>query len=451
TRPALIWYVATNSPVDGPGTPWSNAFHTIQGAADVATDGDLVLVTNGIYDTGSRAVVSPMTNRVVINRAITVRSVNGPDVTIIKGAKAAGGGNGNGAIRCVYLASGAVLDGFTLTNGATCSSGDGNYTHGGGVWCESDNAIISNCFITGNSAAQAGGGARKGTLFRCVLKGNVAVTSHGGGSYYGKLRNCLLTGNSAGDYGGGTAWAEAYNCTFVSNSAPYGGGAAYGSVWNCILYYNTSYNWHGSAVFFYCCTTPELSAANGNITNAPQFLDLANANYRLSPGSPCIDRGANTNLSADLDGIARPLDGNNDGTNTVDMGGYEFIHSLADSDADGLTDSNEIYSVGTDPLRSDTDGDGAGDGDEVFADTIPTNSGSYFHLTGLRRTNSFAVTFVCTNSRVYSLQAATNMVDGSWLMVDGATNVAGDIGGTMSLTDTVDSVQRSYRVGVGIP
>jgi hypothetical protein len=50
-RAATI-YVATNSPANGPGTSWANAFHTIQGAVNVATDGDTVLVTNGTYNAG---------------------------------------------------------------------------------------------------------------------------------------------------------------------------------------------------------------------------------------------------------------------------------------------------------------------------------------------------------------------------------------------------------------
>jgi hypothetical protein len=60
---------------------------------------------------------------------------------------------------------------------------------------------------------------------------------------------------------------------------------------------------------------------------------------------------------------------------------------LADSDADGLTDYEEVawdrdvsgYEPGgdTDPLNSDTDGDGVNDGDEVAAGTDPLDNTSY--------------------------------------------------------------------------
>ena len=106
---------------------------------------------------------------------MTVRSVNGPAVTQIVGYQVTGTTNGPEAVRCVYLTSGAVLAGFTVTNGAT-----GRFTYyyderngsGGGVWCEGSSAVVSNCVLTGNSASSYGGGAYEGTLNNCTLTAN---------------------------------------------------------------------------------------------------------------------------------------------------------------------------------------------------------------------------------------------------------------------------------------
>lgn len=44
-----------------------------------------------------------------------------------------------------------------------------------------------------------------------------------------------------------------------------------------------------------------------------------------------------------------------------------------DTDGDGLSDGEEVNSVGTDPNNADTDGDGRSDGDEVYLDTDPND------------------------------------------------------------------------------
>src|SRR5262245_13463377 len=112
--PAAVRYVNLNNPTpSAPYLDWSTAANSIQDAVDAAGVGDTVLVTNGIYQSGNRVVSGGPGNRVVVNKAIVVSSVNGPAVTAISGSKAPGiNGTGPGAIRCVYLASGATLAGF---------------------------------------------------------------------------------------------------------------------------------------------------------------------------------------------------------------------------------------------------------------------------------------------------------------------------------------------------
>ena len=106
-----------------PFLDWTTAATNIQDAIDVSVDADLILVTNGVYATGGRVMAGDLTNRVALNKALTVQSVNGPFATVIQGA---GATNGNSAVRCAWLTNGASLVGFTLQAGATRFSGDTN-------------------------------------------------------------------------------------------------------------------------------------------------------------------------------------------------------------------------------------------------------------------------------------------------------------------------------------
>ena len=82
-----------------PYATWATAATNIQDALDASNAGDTVLVTNGVYRVGLR-IGGEGTNRVVITNAIALRSINGPQFTVI---------NGGGKIRCAYLADGASL------------------------------------------------------------------------------------------------------------------------------------------------------------------------------------------------------------------------------------------------------------------------------------------------------------------------------------------------------
>jgi parallel beta-helix repeat protein len=323
-----VHYVDVGSATPAPPyTSWATAATRIQDAVDVAVSGDEVLVTNGVYTSGGVAISGLMTNRVAVTNALYVHSVNGPQATVIQGRQLPGTILGDGAIRCAYLASNAILAGFTLTNGATRAAGD--YTtevSGGGVWCADYSVVVSNCVLTGNIAAGDGGGAYLGNLSGCTLAGNSAGI--GGGAESSVLINCTLRGNSAsgggggGDNcrltncrvtensslgpgsansGGGVDYSSLTNCTVTGNRARAGGGAFSSTLVNCIVYFNTAAqgeNYDSSCTLIFCCATP-LYPGGGNIGVDPL---LASASH-LSEVSPCRGAGNLSFVSGlDIDG-----------------------------------------------------------------------------------------------------------------------------------------------------
>jgi len=228
---------------------------TIQEAIDNASDGDIIEVAPDNYSGDGNWDID------FRGKAITVRSADGPDDTIIDCT-------GSEGHRGFYFRRGegsdSVLRGFTII-GATVPDSDGI---GGGILCEFSSPSIVDCIIT-ECATELGGGigvdSGSPTIIDCIIEdckaggfggliGNSDATilhsqirnnssydnSLGAGVYCWQssafFSNCDISSNTAqGNVQGGGAFCggssshiEFENCVISNNTAEIGGGLCAG-------------------------------------------------------------------------------------------------------------------------------------------------------------------------------------------------------------------------------
>jgi len=272
-----IHVATTGSDTDGDGGQ-ASPYRTIQKGIDEATDECTVLVADGTHTgIGNRDLDFG-------GKAITVRSENGAELTIIDCE-----GVGRGFYFHLGETSGSVVSGFTITNGSP-SGGDGAGIYcvyfssptiedniitansanreGGGIYCSSSSPVIQNNTIDRNSA-RWGGGIECANSSSPIIRGNTITgnlaerptdgdygaggigccdssptirdnkisenSGHDGGgiqcrgSSFPVIQNNEISDNSADDRGGGIYCHGAASPTVQSNkisrnSALYGGG-----------------------------------------------------------------------------------------------------------------------------------------------------------------------------------------------------------------------------------
>ncbi len=213
---------------------------TIQAAINAAIPGDEIIVAPGTYFETIN----------FLGKAITLRSSDGPQVTIINGSGA------GSVVQCVNgEGPGTVLEGLTITGG--------NANEGGGMLNIGTSPTVRNCIFENNTATDRGGGmynsfgspsvsdttfrqnssgAMGGGMFNidsasptidnCLFTEN---TSNKGGGMRNYLHadpivtNSVFSYNHAGSEGGGmdnrkNSDAVVMNCKFIGNTADSGGG-----------------------------------------------------------------------------------------------------------------------------------------------------------------------------------------------------------------------------------
>jgi len=366
------WYVDVDATGNADGTSWTDAFTTIQAGVNAASTHEKVLVADGTYETATTTTPGwNLKNRVLINKAITVESVNGAGSTIIKGAAdPVNSGFGDNAVRAVYLGGGGTLTGFTIRDGWTMQSPNQTYYEISGGGALIYNGTIENCIVTSNSCRHFGAGilmyynsgdanSAIGTVKNCRIYDNWSDNS--GAAIYivndGNVINTLIYNNEADVVGGGIYLFEGgtiTNVTITRNSTQYGGGVYAsngGTVENCIVWNNTASTGlddiqtgnTGWSILNTCSSTSVTHGVDGCIVADPCFVNSGNGDFTLSHCSPCTDAGNNTYCDEAYDyrgsNYGRKLNKETGASGTIDMGCYE-------------------YKTGSDPLFSETEWNG---------------------------------------------------------------------------------------------
>jgi hypothetical protein len=288
----------------------------------------------------------------------------------ISGNSASNGGDGGG----IYNAGGSLLITDSTLSNNSAFGGGGIYVDtgtvtvtnstlsnnsgfgGGGIYCNRGSVTVTNSTLSNNSAFAGGGiygNTGTVTVTNSTLSGNSAGA--GGGVYHGSgtmtITNGTLSGNTANGGGGvyhSTGTLNIANCTISSNIALGGGG---GGIFNGqVGALNIKNSIVANSTGPDCLNSPPgtLNATGKNFTTdgtCPGFTQVTPAQLNLGPlqvnppgttathallaGSVAIDAVTDCTdvamnpVTTDQRGIARPIDGDGDGTIRCDVGAYE--------------------------------------------------------------------------------------------------------------------------------
>ncbi len=444
-----VLHVAPGGAAVAPYVTWSAAATNVLEAAALARSPCAILVSNGYYR---------LAGQITLTGHVRAVGVNGADVTTVDGQQ---------QNRCFHLSgSNLLLEGFTITGGTN--------NDGGGVFL-SRGPVVRSCVLASNRAVSGGGAMimEAGRLDRCVVRDNHADFS-GGGVYLlngGELLNTLICSNVvdsdfSGTAGGVFIWnGSVRHCTVAHNRAKDEGGGLYCSsatrVDNSIIYHNSApagsnYYFHAATTFTNCNTAP--SSGVQAVTGDPRFRQTMPGYYRLATNSPSLDQGlASAGVTNDLEGVWRPLDSDRDGVAAPDVGAYESINGLADSNTNGLLDGWETHYFGS-PLSAadpwdDADDDGALNHEESTADTDPFSASSRLRVSGMAwdGESSWVVAVESTSTgRLYTVESSTNVMVAAGWQVTGHHDRRGT-GGILLMREADLGGPQFERVWVEVP
>lgn len=376
--------------------------HSSDGAAATVIEGEGALVTFASNETAD----SILEGFTIANASVGIDLFNNVSPTI-RYCIVSGNGKGMSAIdgSSPLVAGCSFLDNFAAIVSETCifctsggpiikgcvfvGNGGGGAIRATGSILTVDNSIFSNNSSIGGGAIRvfsSSGAPSLTSINHCAFIGNTGTFSGGaifqqGGDLF--VGNSLFYQNATEDFGGGIYIVGNFvgdgnlgmdGCTLVQNTSGNGGGLASGSpmeVANSLLWLNLPnqiLDFPGTGEVHHSDVHGGWDGPGENNINAnPRFVDFEAGDFRLLPDSPCIDQGDNgavpEDVTTDLDGNPRIIDGDADGGATVDMGAYEFQVCLADLDGNGVVRVPDLIALlgawgPNEGHPADLDGDG---------------------------------------------------------------------------------------------
>ena len=224
---ADLYVDAAADPSSADGTA-EHPYATIQAAVDAASAGTTICIAAGVYDQGGVEAAGSTSSRVKIDGKALHLIGAGRGKTVIVGNPGSGE-NRSGAWRCIYVnyGQGTVIEGVTLKDGATVSPdrtvydsrSGGGILVAGGQGSDPLSVYLVDSELVGCKAVY-GGGARRGTLVRCLIDGCYAES--GLAAHDSRLVNCIATRSQRAGFvseDGVVASSYVYNCTLVDNNA----------------------------------------------------------------------------------------------------------------------------------------------------------------------------------------------------------------------------------------
>jgi len=267
-------------------------YSTIQLGIDAASDGDTVLVADGVYENVSASINFN-------GKAIVLISENGPENCIIY--------RGGWVVKFNSGESyNSILSGFTITGGDPSPA----------ILCYNSSPIIMNNIIVNNWSEYAEGVVSLNNSSARMIN-NIFYKNSGEGQCSGiiclnntnaVIINNTLFGSEIGSIG---TFVTGVLCDATSSA----------QITNCI-FWNTGSNDFSNCTVTYSSFDKEIPGI-GNLNVYPNFSDTTAYDFTLLSNSACIDAGTpdTTGLNLpDFDIIGNPRIGGNG----IDMGAFEY-------------------------------------------------------------------------------------------------------------------------------